>query len=118
MSVTVSPSDVGYATLYDHWVSEGSPTRSVERLGEHGGELWRILIEAGIPTFLLHAAAGPTDPGYSKTHYWDWASQSQGYIVEMNDSGIRIEDGKSGHENDFQIKRNAFPKDETVWSPS
>jgi len=90
----------------------------MERMGEFGGELWRILIaDDGTPTFLLHAAAGPTDPGYDKDPEWDWAAQQTGYIVEMNDSGIEIHDGKSGHENDFILKMNPFPLDEDVWDP-
>lgn len=119
MSVTVSPGDDGYSTLLEHWQLNGSPNRTMDRLGEHGGELWRILdASSGTPTFLLRAAAGPTDPGNDKEDYeWDWAAQGTGFIIEMNDSGIKVEDGRSGHENDFQIKRNPLPLDETVWSP-
>jgi len=113
MTVKVSSGDDGYTTLYDHWVKEGSPSGTMERIGLHGGELWTIRIDAsGTPTFFLHAAAGPTDPGEDKDVEW---VPTSGYLVEMADTGMKMPEPKE--EGDFRLGMKGFPLDESVWSP-
>ena len=120
MSTTsVAPGEAGYTTLYDKWQLEGSPNGTFERLGEHGGELWLVRVDDdGNTVFHLRAAAGPTDPGYDKPVEWDWGKQKSGYLVEMRDTGLQIKPGKSGHINDWRVRMEDFPYDETVWDPS
>jgi len=110
--------DPGYTTLRDKWISEGRPNGTFERCGDWGGEIWktRITLVQDYPDFYLKAAAGPTDPGYDKDPEWDWASQTHGYLVEMNDTGLEITQGPGG-ENDPVFGMEPFPLDEGVWSP-
>ena len=116
MTVKVQSGDDGYTTLYDHWVKEGSPTGTMERIGAHGGELWVIRIGSdGSPTFFLRAAAGPTDPGNDKDTSWDWGEQRSGYLVEMADTGLDMPDPVD--DGDFRLRMRGFPLDEDVWSP-
>ena len=113
---TVESGDDGYSTLQTKWLSEGSPSQ-FERIGEHGGELWRVILDDdGTPTFLLRYAAGPTDPGYNKsTDTWRWGAQRSGYIVEMLDTGLKFSERQPG---DLMIEMERPPLDESVWDPS
>ena len=118
MPVTVTASDAGYATLLSKWQDEGSPNGTFERLGDHGGELWRVgEDEDGATMFLLRAAAGPTDPGYDyDPEAWRWGEQKTGYLVEMYIAG-GLEVTEGAMDNDLQIDIEEMPLDETVWSP-
>jgi len=114
MTVKVESGDEGYTTLYDHWIKEGSPTGTMERAGNHGGELWTIRFVGGsLPTFYLHAAAGPTDLGLNKDVEWVATS---GYLVEMADTGMKMPPPRE--EGDFQLGMRGFPLDESVWDPT
>jgi hypothetical protein len=114
----VSFGDAGYTILRDKWIQEGRPNGTFERFSEAGGELWRVRSSIAIdyPDFYLKAAAGPTDPGNDKDPEWDWASQTHGYIVEMNDTGMTVVEGPGG-EGDLHFGMEPFPLDEGVWSP-
>ena len=115
MSVCVSSGDSGYSTLHAKWVKEGSPWGSFDELGEFGGRMWRVRRDdSGEPQFLLCAAAGPTDPGLNKdAENWDWGAQTTGFLVEMRDTGLEIEEGVD--EGDVKISFEPWPRDETVW---
>lgn len=113
----VATGDDGYDTLLAKWESEGSPNGTFERLGTHGGELWRVILDdAGTPTFLLRYAAGPTDDGYNKNaDTWRWGEQQSGYLVEMLDTGVEFTETLPGK---LRIKMERGPLDESVWDPS
>lgn len=105
----VRTGDADYARLVAKWEEEGQAS-SFEEIGRFGGRLWKILRDGDEVTFLLHAAAGPTDPGQDKPIGWEPTS---GYFVEMADTGLRIREGPGG-ENDLRFKMCGFPKDTTI----
>jgi len=111
-----SPGSDGYTDLHAKWVKEGSPFQ-FDEIGSYGGRLWKIHDRDNDdgPTFLLIAAAGPTDSGYDvdteeyKSADWE---PSSGYEVEMQDNGLRFLRGDA--ENDFKIAFKSLPRDVTV----
>lgn len=114
MSICIKSGDDGYTALHTRWVREGSPSGSFEELGEFGGRFWRVRRDdSGEPEFLLRASAGPTDPGLNKDVEWKATS---GYIIDMNDTGLVLEEGPGG-KGDLKISFEPFPYDETVWDP-
>ena len=117
MPVVLQPGDTGYTNVHTRWVYEGSPNGQFDELGEFGGRLWRVREnEDGETTFHLHAAAGPTDPGYDKDPEWQWGQSGRGYLVEVYQSGGMI--FKEGpEENDLVIETEPLPLDETTWDP-
>jgi hypothetical protein len=118
VAVALSPGDTGYTSVYARWVREGSPNGVFDEYGEFGGRLWRVRTnDAGEPTFLLRAVAGPTDPGYDKDpETWQWGQSGRGFLVEMWESGgMKIREGP--HENELIIETEALPYDESAWDP-
>ena len=97
-----------YARLFAKWEVNGK-SATFEEYGEHGGRMWRVLNRDTTPVFLLHAAAGPTDPGHDKAI---WAPTS-GYEVEMADTGLRLTEGPGGP-GDLRLSMRRFPRDVTI----
>jgi len=110
VATEVKSGDADYARLLAKWEANGSAA-TFEEYGDFGGRMWRAINRETAPTFLLKAAAGPTDPGLTKPTNLGWYPTS-GYEVEMHDTGLRILSGKE--ENDLRIKMRGFPKDTTV----
>ena len=114
------PDDEGYSTLYDKWVSEGSPSGQFEELGTYGGRRWRALFrdDAVEPTFLLIAAAGPTSTGYDedtgKFRDPEWTGPKSGYEYEnAYKTGLVIRKG-SGGDGDLAISFTKPTRDTEV----
>lgn len=100
-----------YDRLYAEWERNGG-SAYFEEIGEHGGRRWQAINrdDASGPTFLLDAAAGPTDPGYDKPVGW---FPRKGYEIEMvHDSGLQVIEGPEAYA--FRLRMRRQPKDVTV----
>lgn len=100
--------ETDYARLFAKWEVNGQ-SATFEEYGEFGGRMWRAINRGNTPTFLLLAAAGPTDPGYDRAI---WAPTS-GYEVEMADTGLCLAEGPGGP-GDLRLSMRRFPRDTTI----
>ena len=102
---SIYPGDTGYDTLKATWEAEGSPGQFTEQ-GEFGGYLWVVLDQGDErgPAFLLHASAGPTDPGYNKPAGW---KARKGWYLQAGQSGLRLRQDERG----LHIRGIQMPKE-------
>jgi len=107
----IRPGHTDHDRLTTEWERNGQSS-TFEEIGEFGGRRWQAInreAEEG-PTFLLDAAAGPTDPGHDKPVGW---KPTKGYEVEMtHDPGLQIIEGPEAYT--FRLKMRRQPKDVTV----
>lgn len=109
------PGDEGYDRIHTLWVAEGSAGQFEER-GSFGYRRWSVIDRGNSsgPTFLLRAAAGPTDSGYDEdTGEFKstlWKGPRTGSEVENRDVGINMRWGPKG----WRISMKSPPKDLSI----
>ena len=117
MPERTEPSDSTYTALHAKWVSEGSPWQ-FEELGSFGYRRWCIHVtdDEDNPTFLLMAAAGPTETGYDEdseefVRSERWPGPRKGSTVELKDSGLEAREGSKGS---HWFKMHPQPRDTSI----
>jgi hypothetical protein len=106
----IRPGQEEHERLVQVWEKNGR-SASFDEIGEFGGRLWQVIDRDNPegPTFLLDAAAGPTDAGNDKPVEW---MPRRGYEIEMvKKPGLQVIELGDGA---FRLKMRKFPKDTDV----